>query len=139
MSGLHREMISPSVWRMKRITPWVLGCCGPMLSSISCVCSVAMAPLVPLPLEVVVPGVVDAAVVRREDVVLAQRVPLPVLREQQAAEIGMAVEADAEEIEGLALEPVRPAPDRGHGLRRRLRLRHFHLEHGAVAERIRVQ
>src|SRR5204863_9717688 len=36
-------------------------------------------------------------------VVLAERVPLPVLGHEDAGEIGMAVEPDAEEIERLAL------------------------------------
>src|SRR5688572_2439361 len=34
-SGIASYMISPSVLMMKRITPWVEGCCGPMLSVIS--------------------------------------------------------------------------------------------------------
>src|SRR5438477_470987 len=34
-SGMARFITSPSVWTRKLITPWVLGCCGPMLSSMS--------------------------------------------------------------------------------------------------------
>src|SRR6185312_8251711 len=37
MCGVTSEMISPSVRRTSRSTPWVLGCCGPMLTSISSV------------------------------------------------------------------------------------------------------
>src|SRR4051794_15531058 len=37
MCGVVSEMISPSVRRTSRKTPWVLGCCGPMLTSISSV------------------------------------------------------------------------------------------------------
>jgi len=45
-------------------------------------------------------------------------VPLPVLRQQDAPQIGVAVEADAEHVVALALHPVRPAPyggERGAG------------------------
>src|SRR5262245_33118692 len=34
-SGIASCMISPSVLMMKRMTPWVEGCCGPMLRVIS--------------------------------------------------------------------------------------------------------
>src|SRR3954453_23859157 len=34
-SGMASIMISPSVLMMKRMTPWVDGCCGPMFSVIS--------------------------------------------------------------------------------------------------------
>src|SRR5262245_48244922 len=37
MCGSTSEMISPSVRSTRRSTPWVLGCCGPMLTSISSV------------------------------------------------------------------------------------------------------
>ena len=46
-------------------------------------------------------------------IVLAQRMPFPVVGHQNAPQIRMAVERDAEQIEHLALGPVRP-PDR-HG------------------------
>ena len=35
MSGTERRMISPLVWVTKSITPWVDGCCGPKLMTIS--------------------------------------------------------------------------------------------------------
>src|SRR5215210_6253224 len=31
MIGVTPTTVSPSSWRMRRNTPWVLGCCGPML------------------------------------------------------------------------------------------------------------
>src|SRR5262249_28090078 len=37
MCGTTSEMTSPSVRSTSRSTPWVLGCCGPMLTSISSV------------------------------------------------------------------------------------------------------
>src|SRR5687767_6385261 len=52
--------------------------------------------------------------VRRVDsVVLAQRVALPVVAEEDAAMIGMPLERDAEHVVALALHPVGPAPDAG--------------------------
>src|SRR4051812_39512519 len=54
-----------------------------------------------------------------ERIVLALRMPLPVIRHQDAAQVGMAVEHDPEHVEHLALEPVRCRPhvrDGGHPL-----------------------
>ena len=44
-------------------------------------------------------------------VILAERMPLPLIGKQNALEIGMAAEGDAEEIEDFALEPVGGRPD----------------------------
>src|SRR6266571_4159028 len=47
------------------------------------------------------------------DVVLAQREAFPGFRHQDAAQVGMAIEADAEQIPGLAFVPVRGGPNPG--------------------------
>ena len=52
----------------------------------------------------------DAVVLLRLDEVLAQRVADPVLRHQDAAQIGVPGEDDAEQVEDLALQPVGRAP-----------------------------
>src|ERR1043166_4498549 len=46
-----------------------------------------------------------------ERIVLALRMPLPVLRHENAAAIGMAREVDAEHVEHFTLEPVGGGPD----------------------------
>src|SRR6266571_1832261 len=46
------------------------------------------------------------------DVVLAQREAFPGFRHQDAAQVGMAVEADAEQVPGLAFVPGCGGPDR---------------------------
>src|SRR5207302_636326 len=45
-----------------------------------------------------------------ERIVLAQRVAGPVVFHDDPAQVGMAVEADAHEVEGLTLVPVRGRP-----------------------------
>src|SRR5919107_2815453 len=49
-------------------------------------------------------------------VVLPQGVAVPVLRQQQAPEVGVIVEADAEQIVRLALHPVSSGPDGCHAV-----------------------
>src|SRR4051812_38288690 len=145
---MARVITSPSAWTTKLITPWVEGCCGPMLSTISpcSACSrrsdarvmviwssdIASRSLRRLsglgrgrgrwgrggrrgllrlhhPVQVlvqvqrVVADVRDALVPAGLRVVLPQRVPDPVLREQHPAQVRVAAELDAEEIEDLAL------------------------------------
>src|SRR5258706_15921359 len=52
--------------------------------------------------------------VARDREVLAERVADEAVVGQDAAQVGMAVEYDAEQVEGLALEPVDPRPDIDH-------------------------
>src|SRR2546421_8077999 len=47
------------------------------------------------------------------DVVLAQREAFPGWRHQDAAQVGMTVEADAEQVPGLAFVPVGGGPNLG--------------------------
>jgi hypothetical protein len=54
----------------------------------------------------------DVVIVRAFLVVLAQRVPDPVVRQQDTAEIRVPLELHAEEVELLSLEPVGRLPDR---------------------------
>src|SRR5215208_7498156 len=46
--------------------------------------------------------------------VFAERVPLPVVGQEDAAQVWVSVEDDAEHVEGLALVPVGRAPDGRH-------------------------
>src|SRR5205823_5212436 len=49
-------------------------------------------------------------------VVLAERVAVPVRREQKPPHVWMIFKADAEQVEDLALHPVGRGPDAGHAL-----------------------
>src|SRR5262249_48625995 len=111
------RMTSPSALTTKRSTPWVLGCCGPMLRVISSVsrpapplrCTSTSNPdrLIfgfssPSPAQgegrgegcfsspqQAFPPCADAVVFLGLDEILAQRITDPVLRHQQAAQVGM--------------------------------------------------
>ena len=94
------------------------------------------APLLGLEAQLLLPlvgqlvGQVEGAVLgAARRVLLAQRVPLPPRRHQQAMEVGVAGDADAEHVPELALVPVGGGPHAGH---RRPRcgsvLRQRHLE-----------
>ena len=64
------------------------------------------------------PGVV----LLQDVVVLAQREALPLVRQQDALQVGMAGELDAEHVVDFALQPVGRGPD-AHHARRRIRRR----------------
>src|SRR5512135_1762274 len=87
-----RRTISLSTASFSRRTPWVLGCCGPMLRPISLR---ATGP----------PG---------EREILAQGVALEIVRQVDPLKVRMAGEEDAEHVEGLALGPIGRRVDR-HG------------------------
>ena len=156
MSGRHSRTTSPSSSSTRRSTPCVLGCCGPMFSSMvsssSCTTSMASLPgstpsmrrprsnasdcssrvgrpgppgggrtaISACPRHVARPlrgGQRPLEVVREGDrlaeahVVLAQRVAHPVLGKEDAVQVVVAGELDAEEVEGLALVPVHARED----------------------------
>src|SRR5262245_26751564 len=141
MSGIASFMTSPSARTTKRSTPCVDGCCGPMLSVMSSVArpppgvsrwtstSKPASPISsPSALQEAFARRGDAVVLLGLDEVLPERVPRPVLRHEDAAEVRMALEADAEEVEDLALFPFRVCPHAGEA-----------REHGVVARRIGLQ
>src|SRR5258708_29110724 len=100
MIGFALTIVSPSSSSTTRSTPWVEGCCGPMLSVIVSVRTVA--DLLGLERREVGRRQTPARrVVRERDLliaerrVLAQRPADPVLGQENAREVGMAVERDA--------------------------------------------
>src|SRR2546428_2767123 len=128
MSGMASFITSPSARTTKRSTPCVEGCCGPMLRVMSSVarppsrvsrCTSTSNPARPISasrLQQALPRGRDAVVLLGLDEVLAQRMPRPVLRHEDAAEVGGALEDDAEEVADLALLPggvAAPAGKRG--------------------------
>src|SRR4051812_21764602 len=125
MSGSASFMISPSARTTKRSTPCVEGCCGPMLSVMS---SVARPPFTsrvtstsnpespairPSGLQQAFPRRRDAVVHLRLDEVLAERMSRPVLRHEEPAQVGMALEDDAEQVVHLSLLPLGVVPHAG--------------------------
>src|SRR5512145_1823877 len=151
MSGIASFMISPSARTTKRSTPCVDGCCGPMLSVMS---SVTSPPLTCRSMSTSKPPRLirpssglqqalsrrrDAVVLLRLDEVLAQRVPRPVLRHEQAAQVGVSREVHAEEVVDLALLPLRVRPHAGQALHDGVLACGIDLQDEAVPVRIRVQ
>src|SRR5262245_18283815 len=132
MSGIASFITSPSARTTKRSTPCVEGCCGPIdsvMSSVTtppplarCTSTSNPARLIAafLRLQQAFPRGGNAVIRLGLDEVLAQRMSRPVLRHEDAAEIGMAAELDTEEIEGLALLPVGMAPDTRDALDHRI-------------------
>ena len=62
------------------------------------------------------------------DMLLAQRVPLPVVGHEDAPQIRMTLEIDAEHVEDLALVPVGRGPNVGQRRRRRHLSMQWHLD-----------
>src|SRR5205085_7970703 len=101
------KTFSPSSLRMTRNTPCVDGCCGPMFRTNSVesrnVESGILTSLAAFDAQVFL----HPAVVLLENThLLAQRVALPFLGEQNAPHVRMSGEFDAEHVEHLALQPV---------------------------------
>src|ERR1039458_5073626 len=96
---ITRTTCAPSSLRITRSTPWVDGCCGPILSTSSVesrnVASGILMSLAALDTEVF-PN--PTVVLLNNTVILAQRVPLPLLGPEDAAQNGVAFELDAEPI-----------------------------------------
>src|SRR5579872_4779750 len=127
MCGVTSCTTSPSVLSSSRKTPCVLGCCGPMLTSISSVrtsnstirgssiCNgiVTLAyAACPFFDPLLTPA--DSVVFQRKLVIFSQRVPHPIFRAQNSPQVRMAGEIDAHQIKGLALVPIGDGPHAGH-------------------------
>src|SRR5664280_1263895 len=116
MSGWQKTMVSPSSSSNRRSTPCVEGCCGPMLRTMRRAprgdCSSSTS-------AITNSGTSDSLILSprpHDGVILAQRMPFPVVRHEDAAQIRMVEESYAEEVEDFALVPVRAAPDSGDGV-----------------------
>src|SRR5713101_4615368 len=132
MSASASRTTSPSSFRRTRRTPCVLGCCGPMLSSIhsvggscsgpngscagpgpngSCLILVSATDRVGLqPFKLLI---AEDDRLAEGHVILPQRMAFPGLRHQDPARVGVAIERDAEQVPGFALVPVGRGPDGG--------------------------
>src|SRR5919197_3380346 len=151
MSGMASFMTSPSARTTKRSTPCVEGCCGPIERVMSSVArppsrvsrctstSNPASPIASLGLQQALPRRRDAMVLLGLDEVLAQRMPRPVLRHEDAAEVRVALEDDTEEVEDLALLPVGVAPHARHGGDDRVVARSVDLSREEVVVRVGVE
>src|SRR6266852_5287391 len=130
MTGRTSRTISPSSSSTSRSTPWVEGCWGPMLMVMRPLSASSSSTKAPwerssnvdstrcffmnaspsMPWREVL--VLDGDLPHR--VVLPQGVALPLVRHEDARQVGMALEDDAEQVVGLAFVPVGPGPDAGH-------------------------
>src|SRR5579864_3908042 len=127
ISGSASRTRSPSSLSRTRSTPCVLGCWGPMLRSIHSASGSCSGPKksTPNPWVVVVSAtdgvglqpfefrVAENHRLAKGDIVLAQGMSFPGFRHQDAAEIGVTIEGDAQQIPGLPLMPVGRRPDAG--------------------------
>src|SRR5580700_11036918 len=111
MIGSALTTISPFNSRITRNTPCVDGCCGPMFRTIVCASPVGVSTVV-----VIGHAALFAKLLRGTSsvplgrIVLAQRVPFPIVRHQDAPQIRMSLKADAEQVVTLALVPIGRRP-----------------------------
>src|SRR3954453_14481312 len=98
---------SPSSLRMTRSTPWVDGCCGPMLRT-SSVESRKVESGIPRSLAAFDSQVFlhPALILLENSVILTQGVALPLVGHEDAPHVGVSGEFDAEHVVDFALEPV---------------------------------
>src|SRR5215211_1486983 len=132
ITGWASSIISPSRVTTTRSTPWVAGCWGPTFRVMSWVCSSRSAlsrTMMPTPVpsaawKAAPPGCRSLATLLprflgsrpgfglpgQQGELLAQRVALELLGQQQLGQVGVAVEADPEQLGRLPLVPVGAGP-----------------------------
>ena len=124
--------ISPFSRRMTRRTPWVLGCWGPMLRMSSSVWGTMVSGVTWVIVSLSMghgPGdgrdmafyPLEPEPIPANGILFSEGVALPVVREEDPPEVGMALEINPHHVVGLSFEPVGRPPDVRHG-RGRLRL-----------------
>src|SRR5574337_673134 len=110
---------SPFSFNIRRSTPCVLGCCGPMLTYISSIVSWEGSAIS------ISCGFIGLSqlkttlhrFIRNEPlvlVILAQRIPHPVLGSQDPSKVRMTIKADSHHVESLPFVPVCRSPQRHH-------------------------
>src|SRR5579871_4616229 len=127
---------SPSSRKMTRSTPWVAGCCGPILMTSSFasrnVSSRVATCVSRLGGESVFGSVIDSlpalnpqidlhplTILLQNPVIFPQRMPLPTLRQQNAFQVRMPIKPDPKHVEDFSLQPIGRRPDR-YGTRQAL-------------------
>src|SRR2546430_6910234 len=165
MSGSASRTTSPSSFSRTRSTPCVLGCWGPILSSIQSVggscsgpngswagpgpngscagpgpngsCTTRVSATDRIGLQPFELLVAEDHWLAEGDVVLAQRMAFPALRHQQPAQVRMAIELDAEQVPGFPFVPIgsRPYIRQGWHVRLGHRGRRLDADPGLVCQR----
>src|SRR6266851_3470140 len=130
MTHSRPRTLSPSSLRITRSTPWVAGCCGPMLMTSSLASRNGFSGASRSSGESVFGSVIASfepcffslaalnsqvdlhpfVVLLQDAVVFAQRMPLPAVGQQNAFHVGMSVELDAKHVVDFAFQPVRGGP-----------------------------
>src|SRR3954462_7191110 len=136
MTGLTPTTVSPSSCMMRRNTPCVLGCCGPILSVISFGESdsrISMATPSDTAEALLAAGrrvlalcavleVLDQDVLVIERPVFPERVAGEVVVQQDATQVRVAHELDAEQVVDLTLLELGAGPERGQAWAERVGL-----------------
>src|SRR5574337_99483 len=119
---MHSEpmTLSPSSLSLTRSTPWVEGCCGPMLRmsssaprTVAWTFGKSVVRVPPTLLSALNAKVFPnpSGILRKDVVILAQGMALPLLGQENAFQVRVAGKGNPEHVEGLALEPVGRGPD----------------------------
>src|SRR5580704_6339476 len=118
MCGVTSWTISPTVRNSRRSTPCVLGCCGPMLTSISSVRTSNSTTRASSNCRLMVyppnSSTPDFVIFQGHFVVFSQRMPDPILGTEDATKVGMAEKANSHQIVGFPLVPIGDAPHAGN-------------------------
>src|ERR1700738_341243 len=106
MSGIALTTDSPSSSSNMRNTPCVDGCCGPMFNT--------MVLVVPAAVSTVVIALGSGASLAWTfgGIISAQRMPLPIIGQQNPPQIRMSRKAHAKKIEYFPLQPIGSRPNR---------------------------
>src|ERR1035441_1388293 len=140
MCGWHLTMVSPSSSSCRRSTPCVEGCCGPMFRvRLRGFALTASSGSGMTGVTVSLTFVPASNPIARYAVILAQRMPFPIVRQHDTPQIRMVPEAHAEQIERFPLEPVRAAPHFRHGIDLRIAARQAALQAQPLIPVERVQ
>src|SRR5580658_185274 len=160
MTHSRPRTFSPSSRKITRNTPWVAGCCGPILMTSSFASRNVLSGVSRSSGESEVGSVIarwlvvsrwfllsalnsqvdlyPLIVLLQNSVVFAQRMSLPSIGQQNPLHVRMAVELDAEHVEDFALQPVGGRPD-GDGTGDGFAVRDLRFHADAFVARERVQ
>src|SRR5277367_4710075 len=107
-------MFSPSSSSKTRNTPWVDGCCGPMLRTIVFAVPIAVSTVViDLTYGLTFKKRANTLPLTLHRKIAAQWSPFELVGQKNATQVRVALETNREQIENLAFQPVGAPPD-GH-------------------------